>query len=469
MIEPERDAPPARKGSLRSRMLWRVLVPLALTWLVGSAVASVVAYVFTREAFDRSLVDNAYAIAANVVERDGALSLSLSPPALSGILFDRSDTLFYAVLREDGSLVVGTPGLRKGVPAAGSAADVRDARHAGMSLRMATVRRETPRPFVVVVAQTTVGRGELLKQLLIYSVAPQSVFLLLIGTWLRRSIGRELEPLGRLQQALAQRDSTDLTPVNVQAESRDVEHLTQTVNALMKRIQGGLRAQREFAGNVAHELRTPLAGIRALADYGLAQKDPAVWQAQLRSVASSQERASRLVDQLLALALADEASDSVVLAPMMIDEVVHHTVLAFLPRADAAGVDLGAVGLEQPVWAMASRELLEGLLNNLIDNALRYGRPTGGEMPRVTVELRVGLNDVVLSVTDNGPGMDMQHRDLLLMRWAQGAAGVKLGEGAGLGLAIVSRYADLLQGRLELASGADGRGLSASVRLKGRS
>lgn len=467
MTHVEPAAAATRKGSLRARMLWRVLVPLAVTWLIGSGVASLVALFFTREAFDRSLVDNAYAIAANVVEREEDVALSLSASALSSILFDRSDKLYYAILRMDGSLVAGTPGLAEGIPPAGSPAEFRDASYAGSSLRMAIVRREEPRPFVVIVGETTIGRGQLLQQLLIYSVAPQALLLLVIGVWLQRSIGRELEPLGRLQRALAQRDSNDLTPVQVHAESHDVEHLTQTVNALMERIHRGLRAQREFAGNVAHELRTPLAGIRALAEYGLAHKDPAVWQAQLRSVAASEGRASRLVDQLLALALADEASDSVSLTPIMIDEVVRHSVLHFMPRADAAGVDLGAVGLDQPVHAMASRELLEGLLNNLIDNALRYGQPGQGETPRVTVELRIEGDEMLLSVVDNGPGMDLQHRDLLLKRWAQGSAGIKLGEGAGLGLAIVSRYAALLKGRLELAGGPEGRGLRASVRLNG--
>jgi two-component system sensor histidine kinase TctE len=455
-----------RKASLRSRMSWRTLVPLALTWLLGSAVAFVVAYLSTREAFDRSLLDDAYAIAANVSEREGELSLDLTLSGLQGILFDRRDKLYYAVMRPDGRVVAGTEGLHPAVAGAGAAAEVIDAVFNGTRVRAATVRREEPRPFAVVVAQTTIGRGELLRQLLAYSVAPQVVLLLLIGWWLRRSIGHELEPLGRLQQALEQRDSTDLTPVNVTARSADVERLTQTVNALMGRIHHGVQAQRQFAGNVAHELRTPLAGIRALAEYGLAQKDPAVWQAQLRSVAASQERASRLVDQLLALALADEASDSVVLEPLLIDELVHETVLHFLPRADAAGVDLGAVGLDRPVRAMASRELLEGLLNNLIDNALRYGRPADGSTPRVTVELATEGDAVLLAVADNGPGMDLRHRDQLLRRWAQGAAGVKLGEGAGLGLAIVSRYAALLLGQFSLGAGADGRGMRAAVRLR---
>jgi len=455
----------ARKSSLRQRMLLRVLVPLALTWLVGSGVASLVAYLFTREAFDRTLVDDAYAIASNVVERDGDLALGLSAPALNGILFDRNDTLAYAIVRADGSLLAGSPSLAPSLPPRGAPPEVRDTVRDGATLRLATVRRDDPRPFAVVVAQTTVGRSKLLRRLLIYSVAPQAVLLLIIGTWLARSVGRELAPLGRLQKALAQRDSNDLASVHVDAESRDVEQLTQTINALMERIHRGLRAQREFAGNVAHELRTPLAGIRALVDYGLAHKDPQVWHVQLRSVAASQDRASRLVDQLLALALADEASDSLVLQPLAIDEIVRHGVLAFMARADAMGVDLGAVGLDQPVSAMGNRELLEGLLSNLIDNALRYGRPAGDQPARVTVELRSEGREVVLSVTDNGPGMELQQRDLLLKRWAQGTAGIKLGEGAGLGLAIVSRYAELLKGRLELASGPDGRGLSASVRL----
>jgi two-component system sensor histidine kinase TctE len=235
----------------------------------------------------------------------------------------------------------------------------------------------------------------------------------------------------------------------------------------MARIDQGVKAQREFAGNVAHELRTPLAGIRALAEYGLAQKDPTVWQAQLRRIEASQGRASRLVDQLLALALADEARDSLPLEPVELDELVHSCVLTFLPRADAAGVDLGAVGLDAPMPVLGRIELLEGLVNNLIDNALRYGRPTDGTPARLTVELsHDAAGDVVLSVVDNGPGMEPQQRDQMLRRWAQGEAGQRLGEGAGLGLAIVNRYAMLLRGHFALAQAAGGTGLRASVTLR---
>ena len=111
-------------------------------------------------------------------------------------------------------------------------------------------------------------------------------------------------------------------------------------------------------------------------------------------------------------------------------------------------------------------ELLEGIANNLIDNALRYGRPAGDTQARVTVGLRSEGDEVVLSVIDNGPGLAPLQRDQLLRRWAQGPAGMKLGQGAGLGLAIVSRYAALLGGHFTLEPGPDGDGLCASVTLQ---
>jgi two-component system sensor histidine kinase TctE len=235
----------------------------------------------------------------------------------------------------------------------------------------------------------------------------------------------------------------------------------------MARIAAGVRAQREFAGNVAHELRTPLAGIRSLAEYGLAQKDPAAWAAQLRSIVASEQRASRLIDQLLALALADELGQSLKLEPVAIDRVVQDLLVRVLPRADAAGVDLGAAGVEQPLRALGTVALVEGLLGNLIDNALRYGRPAdAGTVPRVTVAAVEQGDELLLSVTDNGPGMDAEQREREPARWEQGPAGMQQAGGSGLGLAIVSRYVGLLGGRLALEPAPEGSGLRACVWLR---
>ena len=267
-----------------------------------------------------------------------------------------------------------------------------------------------------------------------------------------------------LQGELDRRDSSDLGPVELAPLSHDVERLRAAVNSLLARIERGVQAQREFAGNVAHDLRTPLAGIRALAEYGLARGDPEISLQQLRSIVASEERASRLVEQLLALALADEARDSVKLEVVRIDELVRRVVLGFVARADAAGFDLGATGLDAPSSAWASAALLEGALANLIDNAFRYGR--GVASATLTVSVVSTAAEVAIAVSDEGPGLAPGQLDRSPRRWEHGTAAVGPGDGAGLGLAIASRYVDLLGGSLRLETGPDGRGLRAIVTLR---
>ncbi len=453
-----------RPPTLRSRMLWRVLLPLAATWSVGSATAFYLSWDLAGRAFDRAMLDDAYAIAANVVERDGALILNLSEHEVDNVLFDRDEKEYFAIYAGDRKLVAGTPLLALPALGDGRATAFWDGDLDGAALRIARLDIEGGRPFSVIIGQTTHSRATLLSGLLVRSIAPQIVLLLLLGVYLSRQISRELEPLRHLHRELDRRHSSDLDPIALEPQSDDVQRLREAVNALLSRIGGGVQAQREFAGSVAHELRTPLAGIRALAEYGLARDDAAVWRQQLQSIAASEERASRLVDQLLALALADEARDSVKLEPVRVDELVRRMLLAFVPRADAEGVDLGAEGLDAAITVRAAPVLLEGVLANLIDNALRYGR--GNTPSMLTVEIERQAAHVDIRVVDAGPGLDAGQRESLRQRWAQGLAGVRLGAGAGLGLAIASRYVALMGGELLLEAGPGGMGLRAVVRLQ---
>mgnify|MGYP001388144249 CR=1 FL=1 len=457
-------APPP---SLRTRLLRHVLAPLALIWLVGTVASALLANSFTQRAFDRSLLDDAYAIAANVRQGAGGLEFPLSSREVKAVLFDQLETVYFAVLREDGTMLAGNASLPAAALQEEQVYRFSDVRYRGHALRAVRLRLATPADFEVIAAQTVLSRSIMLRSALLYTLASQVALLLVLALWLGRVIRRELKPLAEFQQALDQRDARDLAPMRVQASTRDLQRLGGAVNDLLARVDQGVQAQHEFAGNVAHELRTPLAGIRALASYGLAQKDPGVWREQLAGIVQSEARASHLVDQLLALALADEARGSMPRQPVALDQLVRDTVLRFLPRADAAGVDLGALGLEQPVTVQGQPQLIEGVLNNLIDNALRYGRPPAGEAAQVTVELaregQGGAAHVVLSVLDNGPGIAAAQRQQLQQRWVQGREGERLGQGAGLGLGIVTRYAELLGARLELGPGPEGRGLRACL------
>lgn len=449
--------------SLRNRLLRHVLLPLALTWVLGTGLVVAIAVYFAQEAYDRALLDDAYLVASHVrlaSPADGErLEFSLSPTELTTVLFDQSEALFFAVFRQDGSLLAGHPGLVPSRPLVGQGPVFSDLQYQNRSLRSVTVQRHQPGHFYVVMAQTTTSREQLLQRLLTFSIVPQLLLLILLAWALRRAIQNDLQPLVDLERALHRRDARDLTPVQVGTSTRDLQRLGEAVNDLLTRIGQSVRAQREFSGNVAHELRTPLAGIRAQAEYGLSHKDPQVWHEQLAGIAHSEERASHLVDQLLALALADEAQHSLPLAPLALDEVVQDTLMRYMPRADALGVDLGARGLETTVWVRAHRALVEGLLNNLLDNALRYGRPQDGRTPQVTVSVTAQADKVCLTVQDNGPGISADQRQRVMQRWSQGHAGEALKEGSGLGLAIVSAYARLMNAEVQLAPGEQDQGL----------
>ena len=455
-----------QKPSLRNRLLRHVLVPLATTWLLGSALVVGIATYFAQQAFDRALLDDAYLVASHVrksADGSGNLDLRLSSQEIRTVLFDQSESLFFAVLSPNGALLAGHAGLRPAQFDANLKPIFASVEYQGHVLRSVTIHRPQPEDFYVVMAQTTTSRDHLLQRLLTFSIVPQLLLLLWLAAWLQRAIENDLVPLAELESAVGRRDARDLTPVPVSATTRDVQRLGQAVNALLGRIAASVQAQREFSGNVAHELRTPLAGIRALADYGLRQTDPNVWREQLLGIAQSQERASHLVDQLLALALADEAHQTLEQSPVALDALVSEAVLRFLPRADAARVDLGARGVDQPVWAFANSALIEGILNNLIDNALRYGcSPEGGG--QITVSVVDAPQAVVLSVIDNGPGVTPEQLKKLTQRWVQGSAGEALKEGSGLGLAIVSAYVQLLGAKVSMQTESP-HGLRVSVTL----
>ncbi|EJE51859.1 signal transduction histidine kinase [Acidovorax sp. CF316] len=463
--------PPA----LRQRIGRRVLLSLLLIWGLGSAVMLGVGNHFVAQAFDRALLDDAHALAALVHggglrDRDGqgasGLRLELTPREMDLLRFDQSETVWFAVYGPGGNFIAGDRDLTAGTITPGSTHAFSQLAREGLELRRVTLLTPGTPSFTVVMAQTTAERTHLLRRLLVYSGLAQLWLLVVLGSWLLRGIERDLRPLTALQDAVDQRDAADLQPLpqalTQRADSSDVQRLGEALDGLLARVQHSLHAQREFAGNVAHELRTPLAGIRAQAAHALAQDDPAVWRSELEGIRASEQRASRTVDQLLALARAAEGGIALALQPMDLSTQVRDVLLRFLPRADALGVDLGAEGLEQAVEVRASAALVEGILNNLLDNALRYGR---GHPPRITVALQVQDGHAVLGVIDNGPGVDAALAQRLLQRWAQGDQGMRLGQGAGLGLSIVARYAQLMGGRLALDPAPHGPGLVASVRL----
>jgi two-component system, OmpR family, sensor histidine kinase TctE len=469
--------------TLRQRLLQHVLTPLFVVWCLGTATTVGLAYYFTLKAFDRALLDDAFALSAQVHLQNGEPTLDLSARELASLLFDKSEKVFFAVQRRDGSLLAGDNGLTAAVveqkaivgdnPRTDTPYAFADGVQLGSPVRKVTLAPTKARPWTTIVAQTSGSRSALIERLLLFSVVPQVLLLMALAVWLLTAIGRDLAPLNRLHLALQKRDATDLSPIPAAASSRDVAQLTDAANALLARIQQGIQAQREFTGNVAHELRNPLAGIRALAQYGLRQSDPVVLREQLQAIAKSEVRASHLIDQLLALALADEAREQMALTEVSLNEVVEDCVADLMQRLRQSGgakVELTVSGLDQPVSVLGSESMLKGCLTNLLNNALAYGEPGDNITPHISIEVHPGAHDkagrLMFSVVDNGPGLAPDLAESLQLRWTRGQGSERAQGGAGLGLAIVARYAELMGATFTLDKDDASGGLRASLALR---
>lgn len=457
--------PASALPSLRKRVLRHVRGPLVWTWLLGTVFMMGLANHFTQSAFDRALLDDAYAIASHLRADDsGEVALQLTDSELKAALFDQAEYVYYAVYRADGSQLAGEP-----LPLLpwdeSEPVSYRETLYNGQLVRAVALRSAVgEQQFSVVMMHTTRVRDSLIQHLFLYAAIPQLTLLGLLLWWLRQRIGQDMAPLAALQTSLSQRDAHDLTPIqhSAPATTREIEQLRHTTNALLARIADNVEAQREFAGNVAHEVRTPLAGIKALADYGLGHADPAVQQQQLQRISDSVARASHLVDQLLLLALSDEAS-AVQLVTVAPADLVQQAVLRHWDAASRAQIDLGAEGLDtaeaEQLRIAADANLLAAMLDNLVLNALRYG----GQSVTVALQAAADGSRIELAVIDDGPGMSEAQCQAAMQRWQQGASGQSLGQGAGLGLAIVGKLAHLQQAGFSLAGRAGGSGLRASL------
>jgi two-component system sensor histidine kinase TctE len=267
--------------------------------------------------------------------------------------------------------------------------------------------------------------------------------------WL--ALARGIAPLNDLQQRIRRRASGDLSPIDEYAAPEEVSPLVRAINDLLTRLDQSLRAQKHFLADAAHQLKTPLAGLRTQAELAqreidAGQRDPRALKQSLQQIARSSQNAAHMVNQLLAMARAEDEQLAARLEPVSLAALAVETVRDFVPRALDKRIDLGYEGPEhaaasspgaRPLWLRGNAVLLRELIRNLVDNALQY-TPSGG-----TVTVRV-MHDpygqvVVLQVEDSGPGIAAAEREAVFQPFYR-ALGTNV-DGSGLGLAIVREIA----------------------------
>jgi two-component system sensor histidine kinase QseC len=236
------------------------------------------------------------------------------------------------------------------------------------------------------------------------------------------------------------------------AELMPVGH---AVNRLLERVEEALLRERTLTADAAHELRTPLAALRAQAQVALRARADDERSSALRELIGGVDRATRLVESVLALARLDgRALDRAALPPVALDEVARQVAADLRAAADARALQFE---LEVPPLSLrADPDSLPVALRNLCDNALRHAAA------RVRIEARDCGEDIVVAVRDDGPGIAPAQRERAFDRFYRGTSE---GSGAGLGLALVKRVADMHGGRVRFGEGLDGRGVGVELVL----
>lgn len=452
------------QGSLRLHlMIWLaapVVVILAVSiWLsYGSALRQ------ATLVMERNLMASARIIAEQIHFSDGSIGVVIPPSALELFASDSHDEVAYAVIGPRNNLIAGFPGL---------AAPTKPPAEFGFRSFETMFRTEAMRAIIfqqpvvtpgqtvtvsVIVGETQKARDELFRSLWLRGFMEQAALVLAAAASIWIGINRELRPLLHLRQAVLERPVDRFEPFKAESVQSEIQPLVLALNRHMERLKQQLERQKRFLDHAAHQLRTPLAILKTQIGFARRTRGAAERGSALVAVDENLTTMSRLTNQLLTLGRVDHGG---VLQNERVElnEVVRHAVADAAPRALDKGVDL-VFETDGACAVVGSAALLREIAVNLIDNAIEYA----GTGAVASVYVRGDGQSVVLTVEDDGLGVDEDERSTLLEPFRRGQnapAG-----GSGLGLSIVAEIAKMFKGSVELAAPATGKGFRVVVRLQ---
>ena len=451
-----------RPPSLRRRLVAFLAAPMVLAWLATGALVYLLALHYANTNYDRALTD--LVLALERMMKSEARYESLNPQARILFEVDSEDPNYFTVHSvRHGTLAANLElPLPDPLPTPGAKPRVRSITMGDHSLRMASVAVEGDDPgdlIVISVAQTLRERHALAREILVgvLPIVLGLITLVLILVWF--GVRRGLHLFDPLTRHLASRRTRDLSPLDQSIVPIEIRPLSHTVDLLFARLRGLLDLQDRFIADAAHQLRTPLAGLRLQAERALADPSPDSVREALIHVERLSAGAGRAAGQLLALARTQSNVDDPPLAPVDLARLAREHVAESVPRALAANIDLGYAGPNADAMVAGDGVMLREALVNLVDNALSYVGAAGS----VTVEIARELRTVSLSVEDDGPGVGEEWWPRLGERFFRAPGTMR--EGSGLGLAIVRRIAERHRAALVFAHGRDGKGLRVTLRF----
>jgi two-component system sensor histidine kinase TctE len=390
-----------RPISIRRRLLLFLASALLLLVVGAASVTYWVALRAANNAYDRALLDPTVDMAQNIRTDQGRVTLDLPQKALEALLYDQVDKVIFQVRGPDGAVVAGLPDIPRAPAIDGAAYRFLDVTYGGERFRVAALR--TLHGATIQVGETRQKRNRLIWEIM---VAETSLAVLIalsaIGlAWM--GVARGLSRLSRVRSELMRRSPDDLRPIDATHAPEEIAPLVDAFNRLLAQLKEASSMQQRFLADAAHQLRTPLAGLQMHLELLLRHDLTEEVRLEVERLHGASVRASRLANQLLALAKAESAQRADAVEPVDLYTVADTAAREWVQHAAARKIDLG-FALEPAVFP-GDPLLLRELINNLVDNALRY-TPAGGS---VTIKTGREGSSQFISVDDTGPAFPMSN------------------------------------------------------------
>ncbi|MBX9722472.1 MAG: sensor histidine kinase N-terminal domain-containing protein, partial [Candidatus Obscuribacterales bacterium] len=394
-------------SSIRRHLLSWLVLPITTLCFIGACVTYGLAVDFATDAYDDALLDCAHSVANRLRFKSSQLMVDMPPAARAILKHGDKDNLFYQIIGNDGDIINGDVFIPE--PPASEKVSAEpifwDGKIEGAPVRITAIEvpiANTKQRILIKVAETISGRTQLIQSIFLGVVIPQVLMIgfAIAAVWL--GVSRGLAPLGRLKEAVESRNPSDLRPLSEDNVPKEVRPLVLSINKLLQRLQEDRDSQKRFLSNAAHQLRTPLAGLKTQTELALRQKDPAEIQESLQHISTSAARATRLAQQLLALARVEPSVfKNIAHESLDLNAIARDCTKELVGQSMAKKIDLGFESSETSQMITGDRASIHEMMINLIENAVFYTQRGGS----VTVRVGDGIIGPCFTVEDNGPGI----------------------------------------------------------------
>jgi two-component system sensor histidine kinase TctE len=451
--------------SLRGELLAWLLAPLSVVVAFNIWTTYSDALRTANLVTDRTLLASARVIAEQIKDVDGYVEVTIPPAALEMFASPARDFVVYRVIAPSGELIAGFPDPI-GPPVA-----VNDLQPVffqsrfridpirAVAIAQPVVSKNTSANALVIVGETLRGRDSLVKELWWKALQDQVLLVAAVGLLIIIGLRRGLAPLSALGRELLARDPASLRPLPTKDIPRELFPLADALNHALARVQTYIDLQRRFIANASHRMRTPLAVLKTQAAVGLREPETAAKQEALTAIGRGVDALTRLVNQLLTLARAEPGGAALRKEDVDFVAITRNVLAQLAPVALDRRMDLHFETDMPAAWIFGHQGLLQELVVNLMDNALRYA-PEGG---LIAVSLRERGGHAVLRVEDNGPGIPVSERTKVFERFYRLPSDTT--EGTGLGLAIVREIVIAHGGEIALSTREPPPGLVVEITL----